>query len=153
MDINDARLAIEYPELHRIDLDGVDVSTTSPIGYFVDRHIPTLQLPPIKQGTHTLTLARDCRSDSKPGANLSAWHVWSPGFRTLGHHGPSSRDSSVRGLDISGSTVLRRSHRRARRRIPIWPCSWTRSSLLCFVSISMWTLSERLWRLRPMDFP
>lgn len=64
VDINDARLAIEDPELHQIDLDGVDVSTTSPIGYFVDRHIPTLQLPPIKQGTRTLTLTRDYRSDS-----------------------------------------------------------------------------------------
>jgi hypothetical protein len=64
VDIADASLALEDPELHRILLDGTEVSTADPTGYFVDRHIPTVKLPTIPQGQHTLIVTRDYRSDS-----------------------------------------------------------------------------------------
>ena len=62
--IEDAQLAIEDPELHRIFLDGTEISTADSKGFFVDRHIPTLSLPPITPGSHSLIVTRDYRSDS-----------------------------------------------------------------------------------------
>ncbi len=62
--IEDPQLAIEDPELHLIHLNGTEVSTMKTTGYFVDRHIPTVKLPPIQPGSHSLIATREYRSDS-----------------------------------------------------------------------------------------
>lgn len=64
VDIKGAQLAIEDPELHTVSLNDIDVSTTKPTGYFVDRHIPTIALPSMKAGTQTLLLTRPYGSTS-----------------------------------------------------------------------------------------
>ena len=55
IDVTGARLALEEPEQARIALNGQAVDTT-PVGWFVDRDIKTVDLPPLVRGENMLEI-------------------------------------------------------------------------------------------------